>query len=294
MNSGFLWGRGRRERVLPRWAHQRLAHGGAPFPRVISNGFREGFYGVPRTADPYFCFEWVVERTRRENLGASICAETSVAEKGRVMTVPDFTARYAEPYVDSAGEARWRRLAPRSPYPPRRDLVVASERDHPDVARFRPLADDAMPELDAVTIATPRADVAAEVEWRAPTGWPAGTYSVFVEAHQEGDYGGAWTEESLPTPTEPAGAWDYWALMYGYPFRGQPSVVYRVDVEIGRVGEARSALPVGRTGWFDADGALHPSDDLVDDPGHAPGSGADRLRAGVRGRNRLVASVVCE
>jgi len=37
----------------------------------------------------------------------------------------------------------------------------------------------------------------------------------------------------LPTPHAPQGAWDSWAIGFGYPYRGQPSVAYAVRIELG-------------------------------------------------------------
>src|SRR4029079_12296953 len=66
MNSGFRWPYGRREGVLPVWAHRR-AQSGTTFPRVIfQDRGSEGF--ASRTSDdfstdPYFCLSFTIATT---------------------------------------------------------------------------------------------------------------------------------------------------------------------------------------------------------------------------------------
>jgi hypothetical protein len=82
MNSGFRWPFGRREGVLPVWAHRRVARGGRPFSRVIFNGrYSEGnassagSAAEPRnTPDDYFCLSFQRERSGRDALDAVSCA----------------------------------------------------------------------------------------------------------------------------------------------------------------------------------------------------------------------------
>jgi hypothetical protein len=81
-----------------------------------------------------------------------------------------------------------------------------------------------------------------------------------------------------------ARAWDSWAMTYGYPYRGQPSVVYCTDFRLGDASEQSfsAAEPEGSAGtWNYHDpsyGQLRPMDGMTDDPIGAPGSGADRLQ----------------
>ena len=77
-------------------------------------------------------------------------------------------------------------------------------------------------------------------------------------------------------------------MSYGYPYRGQPSVVYGVPFTLGQEQGLYSAMtPVGfgSVDGTDADpGAMHAMDGTItDDPIGAPGSGADRLRLDVDG-----------
>jgi hypothetical protein len=54
-----------------------------------------------------------------------------------------------------------------------------------------------------------------------------GAYTAYLEVNVEGDYNQHYDDETYPTPEGNVGT--YWAMAYGYPYRGQPSVVYAVD-----------------------------------------------------------------
>ena len=287
MNSGFRWPYGRREGVLPFWAHRRSARGGAFFRRVIfqygrPEGHASETAGVPGgSRDDYFCLSFDASLSRQDGLDAVSCASTFHSDKGRFVTGSDIAVGIAEPFETAPGVGTMRPFRTTSLYPPRRD-VVPTEHDHRDVARFSSEALRVMPELDAVTLATPRGDAPTEIVAEIPDGWPDIPYSVFVEVNTEGDHGGGYDTSAYPTPTAPAGAWDSWSQAYGYPYRGQPSVVFRVDVDIapGRASTYVAERPIGYTRIDGSTGELAPLDDtIVDDPIGRPGSGADRLRA---------------
>jgi hypothetical protein len=145
-----------------------------------------------------------------------------------------------------------------------------------------------MPELDAVTMATPVGDIAQQILYPIPAHWPAGLYRACLEINVEGDYNAAFNETTYPTPINPEEAsqllWDGYAIDWGYPYRGQPSVVYCADVRIDDDVEQNVQVtePAGTAGTWDFDaptfGALRPMNDMTDDPVGAPGSGADRLK----------------
>lgn len=292
MNSGYRWPYGRRENVLPGWASARLDAGGVfPFRRVIYRGRNEGFASPPGstpdeyrdTDDPYFCLPFAAADTRRDGLDAITCASPLNDDKGRYFDDDDLAAGYAEPVELMPGVGDWRVLSRHSAYPPRRDLT-STDGDHPDVAQYAADALAVMPELDAVTMATPRAEEPFALTWSVPDSWPAGPVRVSIEVNTEGDYGPAYDPSSYPTPIAPDGAWDHWAQSYGYPYRGQPSVIFDVDVVLpprdGRAAPTTSTADrPARRGTLDASLEVVPIDDtIVDDPTAAPGSGADRLR----------------
>lgn len=289
MNSGFRWPYGRRENVLPGWAGERLASGARPFGRVVFQAppGTEGLFsrgGDPiETRDDFFCWTFDASQSRRRALDSVSCADDWPTDKGRYLDAADVEAGYAEPEQAADGARGWRALELTSAYPPRRDMRGTAPEDHPNAARYAADALQAMPELDAITMATPRAERLVEVSWRVPDEWPEGLVTLTVEANQEGDYGPAHGPDLFPTPTEPTEAWDYWAIHYGYPYRGQPSVLFDIDVQLPRADRRApasvftSARPT-RQGSLDASLATSPVDDsIVDDPEGAPGSGADRL-----------------
>ena len=84
-------------------------------------------------------------------------------------------------------------------------------------------------------------------------------------------------------------------MSYGYPYRGQPSVVYRVPFTLGPAATYSTMTPVGfgSVDGTDADpGAMHAMDGTItNDPQGAPGSGADRLRMGATQTSRLEVEV---
>ncbi len=298
MNSGFRWPFGRREGVLPVWAHRRFEHQGTAFPRVIFNGRASegnassaGSVAEPRnTPDDYFCLSFQRERSGRDALDAVSCASRFMSNKGRYVTPLDVSSGYAEPFEETRGSATMRALSETSLYPPRRDVTGCSTAgcgDHESVSRFQADARAAMPEIDAVTMATPAGDVEQVIVWDVPADWPDGDYVVYLEANVEGDYNAVYNDETNPTPTGPSGMWDYWAINYGYAYRGQPSVIYRVPFTLGSGGaSADTASVAGYGALHGEDGEIRAMDaTIVDDPVAAPGSGADRLRrsgAGMR------------
>lgn len=286
INSGFRWPYGRREGVLPTWAHRRAAAPGARrFPRVIFQDRRsEGF--CSRTSsdysrDDYYCLAFDRNSSGRENLDAVTCPSIFNSDKGRYLTDQDLDRAYAEPMEAPAGRGAMRPLSLFSLYPPRQDLRARCSQtgcfDHPDVARYRNDARAVMPEIDAVTIATPAEAQRTRISFSAPPDWPDGEYLAWVEVHTEGDYNRTWGPETYPTPKNPDGAWDSWCMTYGYPYRGQPSVVFRVPFQLGhRTASASASMPHGYGSLDGASDALSLMDGSIS--ADAPGSGVDRLQ----------------
>jgi hypothetical protein len=301
MNSGYLWPYGRREGVLPVWAHRRLAAGEAPFPRVIFNGrvsegnaSNAGSPGEPRnTEDPHFCLSFDRALSGRDNLDATTCPSIFRSNKGRYVRPADVANGYAEPFERGDGSGTMRPLELTSPYPPRRDVAGCPGEgcgDHADVASFAADARAAMPAIDAVTMATPAGDRPQEILFDVPAEWPDGDYVVYLEINVEGDWNDVYNAETYPTPTSPSGTWDYWAREYGYAYRGQPSVVFRVPIAIRTAGDrASTAEPAGYGALQGEDGELRAMDaTFTHDPAGAPGSGVDRLRLDAEGRRLTV------
>jgi hypothetical protein len=289
MNSGYHWPYGRREGALPIWAHRRFEATGVTWRRVVFAGrtsegdaSRAGVAEAPNTADHYYCLSF----TGHETLDAVSCASVFMSNKGHFLTSDELAAGYAEPFEDMPGVGRMRQLSMDSLYPPRGDVMCTGGcLDEPDVQTYPAERVRVMPELDAVTMATPPRDVPFTFTFDLPSAWPDGDYTVFVEANTEGDLAApTW---AAPTPTTPASAWDWYAINDGYAYRGQPSVLYAVDVRVGMPTEDgyTTSAPIGHGDLHGLSGDMSSmtGSGIVDDPAGHPGSGADRLRAGPDG-----------
>lgn len=299
MNSGFRWPYGRREGVLPIWAYRRAnAPGGQLFPLVIFQDRNSEGYASrtsnDSTTDDYFCLSF--NNGAALDVDATSCASVFNSDKGRYMTANDVQNGYHEPYDATPNAGGMRNLPLTSYYPPRRDVDGMGPFDHADVASFNATARGIMPDIDIVTRATAAADTPQLINFVVPNGWPAGDYVAWIEVNTEKDFDDAYTEAMRPTPTTQW--WDYWAINFGYAYRGQPSVAYRVPFTIDPVGGTyATATPAGYSEIEGRDGVLRPLDaTIADDPVLHPGSGADRLRASPTGDRVVVtldAASVC-
>ena len=290
MNSGFRWPYGRREGALPVWARRRAdAPGARQFKRVIfQDRASEGL--ASRTSndfsrDDYYCLSFDRTKSTKDALDAVSCASVFNSDKGRFVTEADVAGGYAEPYEVAPKSGEMRKLSAISLYPPRRDVQRCEGvcNDHADVAALASHALDVMPEIDAVTMATPVGGEPQRILYQVPGHWEPGDYRACVEVNVEGDYNDVWNGNTQPTPTLPDRQWDSWAVGYGYAYRGQPSVVYCADITLGMEKTTSASVDeaTGSAGsWSyedDAYGTLMPMDGMTDDPVGSPGSGADRL-----------------
>ncbi|MEY4515237.1 MAG: hypothetical protein RLZZ450_7359, partial [Pseudomonadota bacterium] len=289
MNSGFRWPYGRREGVLPVWAHRRAAAPGAKqFKRVIFQD-RTSEGDASRTTsdqstDDYYCLSFTLDTTNRDALDAVTCASVFSSDKGRFITNTDVLAGYGEPMQTEAGAGTKRALSAFSLYPPRRDVtrcVADTCSDHVDVADYVKHARDVMPELDAIARATPQGERRVNWNFQLPSGWDSDhEYILYLEVNVEGDYNGPWGPSRFPTPLQPTDMWDSWAKMYGYPYRGQPSIVYSLPFRLDGSDTVEASVPAGYGSLSGEDGDLHPMDSTIaDNPQSAKGSGADRILA---------------
>jgi len=306
MNSGYNWPYGRREGVLPVWGHARASAPDArPFRRVIFQDRRsEGWASRSSndfSPDNYYCLSFTREVSGRDNLDAMTCPSPFNSDKGRYLTEEDLSRGYAEPFQTAPGEATMRPMDTSSLYPPRRDVSACSNLgcyDHPNVDDFASDARAAMPEIDSVTMATPAEAMPTTIAFTVPDDWEDGEYVIRVEVNTEGDYNDEWNPERFPTPTNPDGEWDVWAMTYGYPYRGQPSVVYSVPFTLGPGAvQVGTAEPAGYGSIDGSTGEVHAMDGTIsNDPVGAPGSGADRLYAvdGDRVRVIVIGAEACE
>lgn len=322
MNSAFRWPYGRREGALPIWAHRRAAGPGAtPFKRIVFQNRPEGFASttVPDSStESYFCLSFTqrdlsLETRRKEALDAVSCATQFNSDKGRFLRNADVSGGYAEP-AEIDGQGIMRPLDAGSLYPPRRDVTPctgSSCLDGTDVVDYVQHARQVMPDLDAVTMATPPTGVEQSILFTMPDSWGPSDYVAFIEVNVEGDYNRVFNGDytnfdgmTLRTPRTPAGAWDSWAMDFGYPYRGQPSVVFKVPFTVAAAAASTSFSTIAAFGYGDVDGfgeqggVVHPMDgritndaaNQVDAP--LPGSGADRLTVSPTSDYRFKVTVV--
>lgn len=307
MNSGYRWPYGRREGALPIWAHRRAAAPGQQlFARVIYQSRKEGYasrWVFDHSPDAYYCLSSDSDASSRDELDAVSCASQFTSDKGRYMTAADAEMGYAEPWealVDGVAVGGSRLLPLHSVYPPRMDVARCNDpgadcHDHPDVDSFARDARQVMPEIDAVTRATAPGDTPQRVLFSVPPSWAPGNYVAWIEVNVEGDYDERWNADTYPTPLLPEAEWDSYAFEYGYPYRGQPSIAYRVPFSVGAAQASFSTdMPAGRSSWDHASsefGRLEPVSFASGDPtaiADQNGSGADRLRRDEHGRRFVV------
>jgi len=151
-----------------------------------------------------------------------------------------------------------------SRYPPREDLVKANQ-DSGDVLMFAMLNP-----FDAISQPTPAIGAMAQVGWAVPADLPLGDYVLFVEVSKEFDMNATYNETTYPAPTGLP-----WAD-YGAPYRGQPSVIYKVPFTMVS-GVVTTGYTTSYIGYGDPDGIdgdiRSPDATISSDPG----SGAGRL-----------------
>jgi hypothetical protein len=168
------------------------------------------------------------------------------------------TCPSAAPKTD---KGRFGRMAA-SRYPPRNDLVVRSE-DTSDAHMF-----EALNPFDAVSRPTPRFGVDAAASFALDPEVPPGDYVLWVEVAKELDMNATYNETVYPAPIVPFGN-------YGLPYRGQPSVVYRVPFTLDdATSEAMTADYAGYGDPEGNDGRIRAPDATI---ATEPGTGGGRL-----------------
>ncbi|HEY4182113.1 MAG TPA: CFI-box-CTERM domain-containing protein [Kofleriaceae bacterium] len=153
----------------------------------------------------------------------------------------------------------------RSNYPPRQDIVRAPGMDSVSVDGYND-----MNPFDAISQATPAKDALVTSSWPIPDTLPMGDYVMWVEASTEFDHNDTYSATAYPAPTGIP-----WSE-YGEPYRGQPSLVFKVPFNVGSAETVSSTAtyagygdPTGETG------AINPPDSTISTDLH--GSGVQRL-----------------
>jgi hypothetical protein len=172
-----------------------------------------------------------------------------------------------------------------SKYPPRSDITRVDGIDDPSVGMMATLNP-----FDIVSRATPQGGEEFSIYWGLPearcteptsTGLPDGEYVAFFEVSKEFD------QNANYEYAEPVGIpWQE----YGLPYRGQPSVIYRIPFTVSDQEFSGSTLDY--SGYGDPDGLDH----LIREPDSTisegvPGSGAGRLLVTVDGEDMYRARV---
>jgi hypothetical protein len=238
--SAYRWPYGRREMVLPVWAHKR----GKQYPYVTMGGEMGidahddsiGYHEAYSSTENFYCPPSNVP------LDAVSCASQFTGSKGTYL-----------PGVFSF-------------YPPRADLSTFGTFDSADARDFA-LQND----VSAISGATPPGGLLLNpaVRWAVPTTLANGQYIVKVEASLEGDFNPSHMHSAFPDYNQELRS-------FGKNVFGQPSVVYAVPVTVD--GSPQTGITNGAVGYGDWDGAggtMHPIDDTITDG--MSGTGVGRL-----------------
>ena len=262
-NSGPIWPYGRRITTFPVWAHRH----GMSFPTVL---FQNDFLpdNVTPIEDPEVCFMetgGAYEQCGENNLSHPFNQSSRESHFCRPL-MPEEAAWDTGTCATTAFTDKGRfSLSSTSLYPPRADVTPSPMMDSPSVDMYK-----ALNPFDAVSQPTPIGGTPANVPWPVPSDLPAGDYVLWVEAAKEFDMNGSYDQTSYPPPDGL-----FWSE-YGKPYRGQPSIVYRVPISIGTTTTTASTMTY--EGYGDptgADGNVRPPDSTITTD--TPGSGAARL-----------------
>src|SRR5205085_923052 len=117
--------------------------------------------------------------------------------------------------------------------------------------------------------ASPPSGFPSRFSWTIPQELAAGHYVLGLEVAREFDHNATYSVAAYPAPSVAFGE-------YGMPYRGQPSVIYTVPIELA--GSMTSGTSDSYVGYGDPDGLdgriRAPDDTITID---IPGSGAKRL-----------------
>ena len=249
-NSGPMWPYGRRVNVFPVWAHRYDAaratasppYNHAPFPDVVFQNGDDSNLSHPfnqSSRETRYCRPLMRVEAGWALADAGTCASMAFTDKGVLGTGTSL-------------------------YPPRADLARTAA-DHVSVEQYA-----ALNPFDAISGATPVNGEQATVSWAIPSGFPTGDYVMWVEVSREFDHNATYSVAAAPAPVGIP-----WAE-YGEPYRGQPSVLYKVAFSIGETETVASTAEYA--GYGDptgASGLVRPPDGTISVD--VVGSGAQRL-----------------
>jgi hypothetical protein len=236
-NSGAVmypsWPYGRRITTFPVWAHRH----GLTFPEVDFQDGQDSDLShsfEQSSTEMHFCRPTADDEASWDT---GTCASTVYTDKGVFSTTQT------------------------SLYPPRQD-IVAGAKDSASVDMY-----NALNPFDAVSQATPVGNTPAEISWPIPTDLPLGDYVLFIEASREFDMNATYNPTSYPAPD------DIPYKTYGEPYRGQPSVVYKIPFTIQAM-SSTTADTMDYVGYGDPDGI----DGMLRAPDGTITTGAERFQ----------------
>ena len=274
-NSGPMWPYGRRITTFPVWAHKKPER----FDAVV---FRNCCGENLPSDDPAYC-EMLINDPRTGDRAFANCGENNLSHAFGESSVE---GHYCQPLMPT--DTKWAQAdamtcattaysdkgklstTAKSLYPPRADLVRTTM-DSPSVDLYKQLNP-----FDAISAATPAPGMPAKISWPIPQDLPPGDYVLWVEVAQAFDHNATYSEAAYPPPPATGEQGISWAS-YGLPYRGQPSIVYKVPFTIGAT--MTTAVTAEYAGYGDPDGkdgALRPPDATITTD--TPGSGASRLQ----------------
>jgi hypothetical protein len=245
-NSGPNWPYGRRVGVFPVWAHRKSLEPGGElleFPSVVFQDGNESNLSHAfdqSSRETHFCRPLQSTGPDKVQWDAGSCASTVFTDKGMFS------------------------MTEKSLYPPRQDITRQPGLDSAAVDMYGLLNP-----YDAVSQATPLDDQAAQISWAVPPALANGSYVLWIEASREFDHNATYSTAAYPAPQVSYGE-------FGEPYRGQPSVLYKVPFTIGLDETTATALDYAGYGDPDGlDGAVRAPDSTI--TVNVPGSGASRF-----------------
>jgi hypothetical protein len=257
LKTDYKFPYGRREMVLPVWAHRR----GKQYGRVVMGGHAGnsidsctaggiegsecddetiGYHFDVSSNEPFYCSPRGAVTTHVNGVDVLSCASPFYGSKGA----------YADPPAFSL-------------YPPRADLTkFVVEHDSDDAMGFA-AANDLVPVSGATPVGNTPVD--PPIRWQPPAD---GQYVLWIEQSKESDFNEYHHHPNVPDEhIELAG--------YGHDFLGQPSIVYAVPFTAGDQADVELVRDYyGYGDWDGATGEVNPADFTISS---VEGSGAGRL-----------------
>jgi hypothetical protein len=273
---------GRRDMVLPVWAHKRnktygfVTMGGAAgnststCPNTIADGSGAcddntiAYHAGVSSPEPFYCSPSGGMITQNsQGVDVVTCASSFYGSKGAYAT--DGRVSY---------------------YPPRADLTSFNQNDGPDARAFASVND-----LGAVSGATPQLQqlLNPPIKWRP---FADGNYVVKVEMSLESDsnmyHDYKYSVDDQPTFNS-----------YGHDFNGQPSVIYSVPITVGPSSDEQMTSSYEGYAEFDPSNGstgreLGPDMTISDMPGTGAGRLLDASDGGPSFRLRVRSSPTCD